>query len=68
MMRNVNVVGLEVLIAVDTKMAVFRLIIMATALMMEAIRLSETLADLHQSIRRYNPEDSHLMLTRCTFV
>jgi hypothetical protein len=29
-------------------------------LMMEAVQTSETLVNLHQSTRRYNPEDSHL--------
>jgi hypothetical protein len=35
------------------KMAVF-------ALTMEAVKTSETLVNLHQPTRRYNPEDSHL--------
>jgi hypothetical protein len=30
------------------------------ALMMEAVRTSETLVKSYQSTRRYNPEDSHL--------
>jgi hypothetical protein len=30
------------------------------ALMMEAVQTSETLVNLYQSARRYNPEDSHL--------
>jgi hypothetical protein len=30
------------------------------ALMMEAVRASETSVNPHQSTRRYNPEDSHL--------
>jgi hypothetical protein len=30
------------------------------ALMMEAARTSETLANFYQTTRRYNPEDSHL--------
>jgi hypothetical protein len=30
------------------------------ALMMEAVRTSETLGYLHQSTQRYNPEDSHV--------
>jgi hypothetical protein len=29
-------------------------------LMMEAARTSETLVNFYQTIRRYNPEDSHL--------
>jgi hypothetical protein len=35
-------------------------IIRAIALMMEAARTSETLVNFYQTIRRYNPEDSHL--------
>jgi hypothetical protein len=31
-----------------------------TALMMEAVRTSETLVNFYQSTRRYKPEDSHL--------
>jgi hypothetical protein len=31
--------------------------------MMEAVQTSETLANLHQSTRRYNPEESHLHYT-----
>jgi hypothetical protein len=31
------------------------------ALMMEAVQTSETLVNSHQSTRRYNPEDSHLI-------
>jgi hypothetical protein len=34
------------------------------ALMMEAARTSETLADFYQTTRRYNPEDSHLRTHR----
>jgi hypothetical protein len=30
------------------------------ALMMEAARTSETLVNIYQTTRRYNPEDSHL--------
>jgi hypothetical protein len=30
------------------------------ALMMEAARSSETLVNVNQTTRRYNPEDSHL--------
>jgi hypothetical protein len=30
-----------------------------SALMMEAARTSETLVNFYQTIRRYNPEDSH---------
>jgi hypothetical protein len=33
---------------------------MAIALMMEAARTSETLVQLYQTARCYNPEDSHL--------
>jgi hypothetical protein len=34
------------------------------ALMMEAARNSETLVNVYQTIRRYNPEDSHLRTHR----
>jgi hypothetical protein len=34
------------------------------ALMMEAARTSETLVNVYQTIRRYNPEDSHLRTLR----
>jgi hypothetical protein len=51
-------VGFEVLTAVSTKMAVI-------ALMMEAARYSETLANLYQTTQRYNPEDSHLLSHPC---
>jgi hypothetical protein len=34
------------------------------ALMMEAARSSETLVNFYQTIRRYNPEDSHLRTHR----
>jgi hypothetical protein len=34
---------------------------MAIALMMEAARTSETLVNFYQAIRRYNPEDTHLL-------
>jgi hypothetical protein len=33
---------------------------MMIALMMEAVMTSETLANSHQSTRRYNPEGSHI--------
>jgi hypothetical protein len=39
------------------KMAVFWFVLIA--LMMEAVRTSETLVNLHQSKRRYNPEDGY---------
>jgi hypothetical protein len=45
-------------------MAVFWVVAMI-ALMMEAVRASEALVNLHQSTRRYNPEDSHLHTHRC---
>jgi hypothetical protein len=32
------------------------------ALMMEAARTSETLLNFYQTARRYNPEDSHLII------
>jgi hypothetical protein len=43
-------------------MAVFWVLAASTiiALMMEAARSSETLVNLNQTTRRYNPEDSHL--------
>jgi hypothetical protein len=34
------------------------------ALMMEAARTSETLANFYQTTRRYNPEDSHRLTHR----
>jgi hypothetical protein len=34
------------------------------ALMMEAASTSETLVNFYQTIRRYNPEDSHLRTHR----
>jgi hypothetical protein len=34
------------------------------ALMMEAARTSETLVNVYQTTRRYNPEDSHLLTHR----
>jgi hypothetical protein len=45
------------------KMAVFWVvasIIRAIALMMEAARTSETLVNVYQTTRRYNPENNHL--------
>jgi hypothetical protein len=33
------------------------------ALTMEAARTSETLVNFYQTTRRYNPEDSHLLLS-----
>jgi hypothetical protein len=39
-------------------------IIRAIALMMEAANISETSADFHQTTRRNNPEDSHLLSLR----
>jgi hypothetical protein len=47
-------VGFEVLTAVSMKMA------MMIALMIEAAKTSETLVNLYQTARRYNPEDCHL--------
>jgi hypothetical protein len=34
------------------------------ALMMEAARTSETLVNFYQTTRRYNPEDSHLSVSK----
>jgi hypothetical protein len=42
----------------------FRGICCPTALMMEAASTSETLVNLHQTTRRYNPEDGHLRTHR----
>jgi hypothetical protein len=62
-------VGFEVLTTVSTKMALFGVVAPCSlvevnqrliALMMEAARISETLAYFYQTTRRYNPEDSHL--------
>jgi hypothetical protein len=47
-------VGFEVFTAVSMKMAI--------ALMMEAARTSETLVQLYQTTRCYNPEDSHHLI------
>jgi hypothetical protein len=33
--------------------------------MMEAARTSETLVNFYQTTRRYNPEDSHLLIKVC---
>jgi hypothetical protein len=54
----------DVLTAVSTKMAVFWVAAPSTLvdLMMEAARASETLVNFYQTTRRYNPEDSHLLL------
>jgi hypothetical protein len=41
-------------------MAVFWVVAITIALMMEAARTSETLVNLYQTTWRYNPEDSHL--------
>jgi hypothetical protein len=37
---------------------------MQVALMMEAARTSETLVNIYQTTRRYNPEDSHIRTHR----
>jgi hypothetical protein len=75
--ENVNrVVGFEVLTAVCTKMVVFWVVAPCSlvevyqrfrviALMMEAARTSETLVNFYQTMRRYNPEDSHLRQQSC---
>jgi hypothetical protein len=36
--------------------------------MMEAERTSETLVNLYQTTRRYNPEDSHLRHCNCSML
>jgi hypothetical protein len=33
------------------------------ALMMEVVQISETLVNINQSTRRYNPDDSHLRVS-----
>jgi hypothetical protein len=49
--------------AVSMKMAVFWVAAPCSliALMMEEASTSETLVNLYQTTRRYNPEDSHLL-------
>jgi hypothetical protein len=42
------------------KMAVFWVVSPMIALMTKAASTSETLVNLYQTTRRYNPEDSHL--------
>jgi hypothetical protein len=47
------------------KIAVFWVVApcsLVDALMMEAARTSETLVNFYQTTRRYNPEDSNLLL------
>jgi hypothetical protein len=69
-LSQMNPVGFEVLTAVNTKMAVFWVaapcslidVYQLIALMMEAASTSETLDNLYQTTRRYNPEDSHLQM------
>jgi hypothetical protein len=71
-----NSVGFEVITAVSTKMALFCVVAPCSlvevyqpfrgpccliALMMEAERTSETLVNFYQTIRRYNPGESHLL-------
>jgi hypothetical protein len=61
-MKEIRIVGFEVLTAVSTKMVVFWVVApcsLAIALMMEAARTSETLVNFYQTTRHYNPEDSH---------
>jgi hypothetical protein len=67
-----NIVGLEIHTVVSMKMAVFWVVASCTlvkvyqrfrgliALMMEAVRASETSVTSYQSTWRYNPEDRHL--------
>jgi hypothetical protein len=45
-------------------MAVFWVVAIATALMMEAARTSVPLVNFYQTTRRYNPEDSNLRTHR----
>jgi hypothetical protein len=52
----------SVLKTTDTQTWCYKAII---ALMMEAVRTSETLVKLYQSTRRYSPNDSHLSLIIC---
>jgi hypothetical protein len=67
--KHINEVRFEVLTAVSMKMAVFWVVAPCSlvevyrrfrALMMEAAGTSETLVYFYQTIRCYNPEDSHL--------
>jgi hypothetical protein len=73
--NNILSARLEVLTAVITKMAVFWVVAPCSvvevyqhfrspccliALMMEAVRTSETMVNLYQTTWRYNPEDNHL--------
>jgi hypothetical protein len=50
--------------AVNTKMAVFRVI----ALMMERTRISEMLVNFYQTTWHYNPENSHLNSDMCALI
>jgi hypothetical protein len=68
--QTMDSVGFEVLTAVSTKMAVFWVVLcslvevnqcfLLIVLMMEAARTSETLVNVYQTTRRYNPEESYL--------
>jgi hypothetical protein len=44
-------------------MAVFCVAAPYIALMMEAVQTAETSVNLYQSTRRYNPQDSHFLVT-----
>jgi hypothetical protein len=45
-------------------MYIYIYILYQGALMMEAARTSETLVNVYQTTRRYNPEDSHIRTNR----
>jgi hypothetical protein len=44
---------------------VIRATLMMSALMKEAVNISETTAEFYQTTRRNNPEDSHLHALHC---
>jgi hypothetical protein len=58
---NLSFVGVEVLTTVNTELVVFLDVAPCSliALMMEAVRTSETLVNLYQTTWRYKPDNSH---------